>query len=76
MMPTDIKKVTTTVVELANSIGRGQHLVFTEVMHSKLEKMLAPFMNQPAIVEVEETGRNTCTNASAVIIYVPTLVPS
>lgn len=42
------------VVELANSIGRGQHLVFTEVMHSKLEKMLAPFMNQPAIVEVEE----------------------
>jgi ATP-dependent RNA helicase RhlE len=41
------------VVELANSIGRGQHLVFTEVIHSKLEKMLAPFMNQPAIIEVE-----------------------
>jgi len=41
------------VVELANSIGKCQHLVFTEVMHSRLEKMLAPFMNQPAIVEVE-----------------------
>ncbi|WP_221284525.1 DEAD/DEAH box helicase [Mucilaginibacter sp. SP1R1] len=42
------------VVELANSIGKAQHLVFTEVMHSRLEKMLAPFMNQPAIIEIEE----------------------
>ncbi|MEN0052131.1 MAG: DEAD/DEAH box helicase [Mucilaginibacter sp.] len=42
------------VVELANSIGKGQHLVFTQVLHSKLEKMIAPFMNQPAIIEVEE----------------------
>jgi superfamily II DNA/RNA helicase len=41
------------VVELANSIGKAQKLVFTEVMHSKLEKMLAPFMSEPAIVEVE-----------------------
>lgn len=42
------------VVELANSIGRAQRLVFTEVMHAKLEKMIAPFMLEPAIVEVEE----------------------
>jgi ATP-dependent RNA helicase RhlE len=41
------------VVELANSIGKAQKLVFTEVMHSKLEKMLAPFMSEPAIIEVE-----------------------
>jgi superfamily II DNA/RNA helicase len=41
------------VVELANSIGKSQKLVFTEVMHSKLEKMLEPFMHSPAIVEVE-----------------------
>jgi superfamily II DNA/RNA helicase len=42
------------VVELANSIGRAQHLVFTEVMHERLDKMLAPFMQMPATVEVEE----------------------
>jgi ATP-dependent RNA helicase RhlE len=41
------------VVELANSIGKSQKLVFTEVMHSKLQKMLDPFMKEPAIVEVE-----------------------
>ncbi|WP_221452680.1 DEAD/DEAH box helicase [Mucilaginibacter sp. FT3.2] len=41
------------VVELANSIGKSQKLVFTEVMHSKLQKMLDPFMHEPAIVEVE-----------------------
>jgi superfamily II DNA/RNA helicase len=32
------------VVELANSIGKAQHMVFSEVMHDKLEKMIAPFM--------------------------------
>ncbi|MES2266874.1 MAG: DEAD/DEAH box helicase [Bacteroidota bacterium] len=42
------------VVELANSIGKAQRLVFTEVMHAKLEKMIAPFMLQPATIEVEE----------------------
>jgi ATP-dependent RNA helicase RhlE len=41
------------VVELANSIGKSQKLVFTEVMHSKLEKMLEPFMGDAATVEVE-----------------------
>ncbi|WP_290427208.1 DEAD/DEAH box helicase [Mucilaginibacter aquariorum] len=42
------------VVELANSIGKAQHLVFTEVMHDKLEKMIVPFMQLPATIEVEE----------------------
>lgn len=42
------------IAELANSINKGQHLVFTDVMHSRLEKMIAPFMKVPAIVEVEE----------------------
>ncbi len=43
------------VVELANSIGKCQHLVFTEVIHNKLETMIAPFMQLPAVVEIEET---------------------
>ncbi|MDN5284944.1 MAG: box helicase [Mucilaginibacter sp.] len=59
------------VVELANSIGRGQHLVFTEVMHSKLEKMLAPFMNQPAIIEVEELEETPIQTYQQLLYNVP-----
>ena len=44
------------VVELANSIIKCQHLVFTEVMHGKLQQMIDPFMNMPALIEVEELG--------------------
>ncbi|MDP9047970.1 MAG: DEAD/DEAH box helicase, partial [Bacteroidota bacterium] len=44
------------VSELANSITKCQHLVFTEVTHDKLNKMIAPFMKLPAIVEVEAIG--------------------
>jgi len=42
------------VAELANSITKSQHLVFTEVLHAKLHKMIDPFMKMPAIVEAEE----------------------
>ncbi len=42
------------VTELANSIIKCQHLVFTEVMHGKLQQMIDPFMNMPALIEVEE----------------------
>jgi superfamily II DNA/RNA helicase len=41
------------ITELANSIGKCQHLVFTDVMHSKLEKLLEPFMKLAATIEVE-----------------------
>jgi ATP-dependent RNA helicase RhlE len=44
------------VVELANSIIKCQHLVFTEVMHGKLQQMIDPFMNMPALIEVDELG--------------------
>lgn len=42
------------VNELANSITKCQHLVFTEVMHSKLELMIDSFMKDTVIIEVEE----------------------
>lgn len=42
------------VAELANSIIKCQRLVFTEVMHGKLQQMINPFMNMPALIEVEE----------------------
>lgn len=44
------------VTELANSVPKCQHLVFTEVLHERLNKLVTPFMKQPAIVEVEEIG--------------------
>ena len=42
------------VAELARSAGRCQHLIFTEVVHDKLYKMIDPFMNFPTLLEVEE----------------------
>ena len=42
------------VNELANSIIRCQRLVFAEVMHSRIEQMIEPFMRDPSIIEVEE----------------------
>lgn len=59
------------VAELANSITKCQHLVFTEVIHDKLNKMIAPFMKQPAIVEVEETGGNKLETLPQVLYHVP-----
>jgi superfamily II DNA/RNA helicase len=59
------------VAELANSITRCQHLVFTEVMHDKLDKMIAPFMKLPAIVEIEETSENKLETLPQVLYHVP-----
>ncbi|PRY52371.1 ATP-dependent RNA helicase RhlE [Arcticibacter pallidicorallinus] len=42
------------VNELANSIIKCQRLVFAEVMHSRIEQMIEPFMRDPSFVEVEE----------------------
>jgi superfamily II DNA/RNA helicase len=42
------------VAELANSITKCQHLVLTEVLHDKLNKMIEPFMKLPSIIEVDE----------------------
>lgn len=44
------------VNELAASITKCQHLVFAEVMHDRLHKMIDQFMKQPALIEVEEIG--------------------
>ncbi len=42
------------ITELANSIQKCQHLVFTEVIHDKLNRLVEPFIRFPAIIEVEE----------------------
>ncbi|RYZ99931.1 MAG: DEAD/DEAH box helicase [Sphingobacteriaceae bacterium] len=59
------------VVELANSINKCQHLVFTEVMHEKLDKMISPFMKLPAVIEIEETGETVLETHPQVLYHVP-----
>ena len=59
------------VAELANSITKCQHLVFTEVLHQKLEKMIAPFMKLPAVVEVVEMGESSLETFEQVLYNVP-----
>lgn len=59
------------VAELANSITKCQHLVFTEVMHQKLEKMIAPFMKLPAVIEVEELSESSLETYEQVLYNVP-----
>jgi len=59
------------VAELANSITKCQHLVFTEVIHERLNKMIDPFMKQPAIVEIEEIGEVALETLPQVLYHVP-----
>lgn len=59
------------VAELANSIDKAQHLVFTEVMHDKLMKMINPFMKMPATVEVEELKETGLITHEQVLYQVP-----
>jgi superfamily II DNA/RNA helicase len=59
------------VAELANSITKCQHLVFTDVVHDKLNKMIAPFMKLPAIVEVDEIGETAMALHPQMLYHVP-----
>jgi len=59
------------VVELANSIDKGQHLVFSEVLHDKLHKMIAPFMVLPATIEVDELPEDKIETHPQILYQVP-----
>ncbi|WP_428330789.1 DEAD/DEAH box helicase [Mucilaginibacter sp.] len=59
------------VVELANSIGKAQRLVFTEVLHDKLDKMIDPFMGSATIVEVEELTETSIDTYPQMLYHVP-----
>lgn len=59
------------VAELANSITKCQHLVFTTVIHDKLNKMIAPFMKMPAIVEVEDIVETELQTYPQLLYHVP-----
>lgn len=57
--------------ELANSIQKCQHLVFTEVMHEKLEKMIDAFMRFPVLIEVEDLGESLVETYPQLLYQVP-----
>ena len=57
--------------ELANSIQKCQHLVFTEVMHDRLDKMIADFMFMPTTIEVEELSETKVETYPQLIYQVP-----
>jgi ATP-dependent RNA helicase RhlE len=59
------------VAELANSIVKCQHIIFTEVMHGKLQQMTDLFMNMPALIEVEGLGESKTEIHSQLLYHVP-----
>ncbi len=59
------------VAELANSITKAQHLVFSSVMHSRIEKMIAPFMKFPTLIEVQEEAEIKIETFEQIAYQVP-----
>ncbi|WP_299579234.1 DEAD/DEAH box helicase [Mucilaginibacter sp.] len=62
------------VAELANSITKCQHLVFTEVIHDRLNKMIAPFMQSATTVEIEEIAESVLETHSQLLYHVPNFI--
>lgn len=59
------------VAELARSAGKVQHLVFTTVVHDKLNLMIDQFMNFPTTLEVEELGESEAETHELLLYQVP-----
>jgi len=59
------------VCELARSAGKVQHLIFTTVVHDKLNQMIDQFMNFPVTLEVEELGESKAVTHELLLYQVP-----
>ena len=59
------------VVELARSIVKCQHLIFTEVIHDKLNLMISPFMSLPVTIEVRGETQNKLETFPQLLYRVP-----
>ncbi|MHB1178311.1 MAG: DEAD/DEAH box helicase, partial [Daejeonella sp.] len=59
------------VAELARSIVKCQHLVFTEVIHDKLHLLIDQFMNLPALIEVTEVADRKLETWDQIVYHVP-----
>ncbi|MFD2871868.1 DEAD/DEAH box helicase [Mucilaginibacter ximonensis] len=59
------------MTELANSITKAQRLIFTDVLHSKLESLIEPFLNNPAVIEVDELQETELVTYHQLLYKVP-----
>lgn len=59
------------VCELARSAGKCQHLIFTTVVHEKLNHMIDQFMNFPTTLEVEDLGESKADTHELLLYQVP-----
>jgi len=59
------------VCELARSAGKVQHLIFTTVIHEKLNHMIDQFLNFPVTIEVEELGEEKAETHELLLYQVP-----
>lgn len=59
------------VTELAQSAQKCQHLVFSDVMHERIEKMINPFMRQPFYIEVDELSDAQVETHTHLVYQVP-----
>lgn len=59
------------VAELARSAGKVQHLIFTTVVHDKLNLMIDQFMNFSTTIEVEELGESQAETHELLLYHVP-----
>jgi len=59
------------VCELARSAGKCQHLIFTTVVHEKLNNMIDQFLHFPTTLEVEDLGENEASTHELILYPVP-----
>jgi ATP-dependent RNA helicase RhlE len=57
--------------ELAASTQKCQHLVFTDVMHERIEKMIGAFMKLPTYIEVDDLGDEQVDTHTQVVYHLP-----
>ncbi len=59
------------VCELARSAGKCQHLIFTTVVHEKLNNMIDQFLSLPTTLEVEDLGEKKAETHELMLYQVP-----
>jgi ATP-dependent RNA helicase RhlE len=59
------------VAELARSIVKCQHLIFTDVFHDKLNLLTSQFMNQETTFEIDNLGEQKLETIDQILYKVP-----
>jgi ATP-dependent RNA helicase RhlE len=61
----------TPVLQIAESLPKCQHLVFTEVIHDKLLDITRSILNYPVVIEAQELGSDRMETIDQVLYQVP-----